>query len=98
MPLLAGCSDGAPCELSAGTWTLTGDYSFILGMEVTVPDGWRSLEQDAGEFTLFPLDHPNDHIFMVGLEEEDEAALERLTVEAAPIIESIRLPDSFPIW
>ena len=65
MPLFVGCSDEAPCELSAGTWTLTGDGSFILGLEVTVPDGWESLEQDAGEFNLFPLEHPDDHILMV---------------------------------
>ena len=33
-------------------------------MEITVPDGWRSLEQDAGEFTLWSTTHPTDHIFM----------------------------------
>jgi len=214
MPLRPGCDPpNPPCTLSAGTWVLTGEYSFILGMEFTVPDGWESREQDAGEFNLFPLDHPNDHILMVkdiaavatdgsleifpnvprtakgltkywrqdpnlvvspseattvaggteaityvitispdakfidrecpvyplcadlftdprywegvygigapaavrlylatirsgsddhllviGLEGEDETALERLTEEAAPIIESIRLPASFPIW
>ena len=208
----ASCSQ-SPCRLSAGTWTLEGQHTFILGMEVTVPDGWQSLESDAGEFNLFPLDHPDDHLFMVkdiaamttdgtgqlvpdvpstanglwaywrddpnlvvseqepttiaggldavtftvevspgaqfadpgcpvyprcadmftdpkywdgpygvgapavvrfymatamngdepylfvvGLEGEDEAALERLTADAAPIIESIRLPDEFPVW
>jgi hypothetical protein len=59
-----GC-DRSPCELSAGTWTLSGRYSFIEGAEITVPDGWESREQDAGEFNLFPLAHPDDHIFMV---------------------------------
>ena len=63
--LQVGCSDNAPCDLSAGTWRLDGRHSFILGMELTVPDGWQSLEQDAGEFNLFPLDHPADHLFMV---------------------------------
>jgi len=205
--------DQSPCALSAGTWTLQGPHTFILGMQVTVPDGWQSLESDAGEFNLFPIAYPNDHIFMVkdiaamttdgagqlvpdvpsttdglwaywrddpnlvvseqepttiaggldavtftaavspdaqfadpgcpvyprcadmftdprywdgpygvgapaavrfymatamnggepylfvvGLEGEDAAALERLTADAAPIIESIRLPDSFPVW
>jgi hypothetical protein len=65
MPLQAGCSDAAPCNLSAGTWTLEGEFAFIPGMEVTVPDGWRSTEQDLGEFNLWPLDHPADHLLMV---------------------------------
>ena len=37
------------------------------------------------------------HLFVVGLEGEDEA-LARLTQDAAPIIASIRVPASFPIW
>jgi hypothetical protein len=209
----ATCDLSPPCVLSAGTWTLDGEFTFIQGMQVTVPDGWQSLESDAGEFNLFPLAHPNDHIFMVkdivamttdgtvqlvpdvpptidglwtywdddpnlvvseptsttiaggldavtftvgvspdaqftdpgcpvyprcadmftdprywggpygvgapavvrfymatamngdkpylfvvGLEGEDEAALERLTADATPIIESIRLPQEFPVW
>jgi len=63
MPLHVGCDD-IPCTLSAGTWVLDGEFSFILGMEFTVPDGWESREQDAGEFNLFPLAHPDDHFFM----------------------------------
>jgi len=66
MALNVGCDPpNPPCILSAGTWVLSGRFSFILGLQLTVPDGWQSLEQDAGEFNLFPLDHPNDHIFMV---------------------------------
>ena len=38
------------------------------------------------------------YLFVVGLEGEDEAALDRLTADAAPIVESIRLPDEFPVW
>ena len=63
MPLHVGCDD-TPCKLTAGTWVLEGEYSFILGMEFTVPDGWESREQDAGEFNLFPLAHPDDHFSM----------------------------------
>jgi hypothetical protein len=63
--LKVGCSESSPCRLSAGTWTLTGQFSFILGMKLTVPDGWQSQEQDAGEFNIWPLDHPRDHLFMV---------------------------------
>lgn len=65
LDLRVGCSDTSPCALSAGTWTLGDRYSFILGMKVTLPDGWQSQEQDAGEFNLWPLAHPNDHILMV---------------------------------
>lgn len=63
--LEAGCSDGAPCVLTAGTYELTGTFAFMPGMTVTVPDGWESREQDAGEFNLWPTDQPTGHILMV---------------------------------
>jgi hypothetical protein len=65
MALNVGCSDDHPCVLSAGTWALTGQYSFIEGLQITVPAGWQSLEQDAGEFNLFSLQRPTEHFFAV---------------------------------
>lgn len=54
------CSGGSPCILTAGTWVTAGDIAFIPGLTITVPAGWQSDEQDAGEFNLFRTDHPND--------------------------------------
>ena len=34
-------------------------------MELTVPDGWLSREQDAGEFNLWPVGRRDSHLFMV---------------------------------
>ena len=64
-PLEAGCSDAKPCVITAGTYELTGTFAFMPGMQVTVPDGWESREQDAGEFNLWPVDQPTGHILMV---------------------------------
>jgi hypothetical protein len=64
-PINVGCSPEEPCTLAAGDWTLVGKYSFLPGLRLTMPDGWQSQEQDAGEFNLWPDDHPNDHILMV---------------------------------
>jgi hypothetical protein len=63
-PLRAGCSEEEPCVLSAGTWTLTGPGSFIAGLEITVPAGWSSVSQNAGEFKLISADHPDNWLFM----------------------------------
>jgi hypothetical protein len=65
MPLLVGCSHEVPCPLSAGRWALSGQYSFILGMEISLPDGWESHEQDAGEFNLYRVGDPETAIVMV---------------------------------
>ena len=64
IPLHADCSASSPCALTAGTWVTAGEYSFIPGLHITVPDGWESQEQNLGEFSLDPLDHPNDRIFL----------------------------------
>ena len=64
IPLHADCSSSSPCALTAGTWVTAGEYSFIPGLHITVPDGWESQEQNLGEFSLDPLDHPNDRIFL----------------------------------
>ena len=54
------CSGGSPCVLTAGTWETSGTSSFIPGLTITLPAGWQSDEEDAGEFNLFRTDHPND--------------------------------------
>ena len=58
------CTTPAPCEFTAGTWVTAGDSAFIPGLSITLPDGWRSNEQFAGEFNLIPADHPYDALKM----------------------------------
>jgi hypothetical protein len=55
-PLLYGCEPGLDrCEgLAPGTYVTAGQYAFLTGLTVTVPAGWSSGEQDAGEFELHP--------------------------------------------
>jgi hypothetical protein len=52
--LLYGCRPGLDrCEgLAPGTYVTAGEYAFLTGLTVTVPAGWSSAEQDAGEFEL----------------------------------------------
>lgn len=63
MPLLGGCSHDNPCTLEAGTYETSGRWAFLRGLRVTVPAGWFSEEQDAGEFNLHPLDQPDAVLF-----------------------------------
>jgi hypothetical protein len=40
----------------------------------------------------------NQHLLVIGLEGENPAALNRLTKDAAPIIDSIRMPSVITVW
>ena len=61
VPLMFGCSASeARCQhIPAGTYTTAGVYAFLPGLIVTLPDGWSSWEQDAGEFRLQRAADPN---------------------------------------
>jgi hypothetical protein len=54
MLLEHGCRAGVDrCEnLAAGTYETSGTWAFLRGLTVTLPAGWSSFEQDAGEFEL----------------------------------------------
>ena len=58
--LRTGCD---PCNLDAGTYETSGQWAFLRGLQVTVPTGWFSDEQDAGEFNLHPVGQPDDSVF-----------------------------------
>jgi hypothetical protein len=49
-----GCApDLARCEdMPAGTYETSGQWAFLQGLRLTLPEGWSSGEQDAGEFEL----------------------------------------------
>ena len=59
-PLRAVCSGSSPCVLAAGTWVTSGASSFTPGLTITLPAGWQTDEQDAGEFNLVRTEHPDD--------------------------------------
>lgn len=63
IPLLFGCGHDRPCNLAAGTYATSGQWAFLRGLQVTVPTGWFSDEQDAGEFNLHPVGQPDDSVF-----------------------------------
>jgi len=50
------CSGDAPCEFEGGTYATFGRWAFLPGLTMTIPAGWHSTEQDAGEFNLFRPD------------------------------------------
>lgn len=64
LPLVNGCSETSPCELSPGTWVTAGPFAFIPGLTITLPTPWVSHEQDLGEFRLNPANSPDDQMLM----------------------------------
>jgi hypothetical protein len=52
-----------PCQFAAGTYQTYGRWAFLPGLTMSVPDGWKSTEQDAGEFNLVNPDFPDSGLF-----------------------------------
>jgi hypothetical protein len=67
IPLLVGCTASTSrCQdLAAGTYATAGGHAFMPGLIVTLPAGWSSAEQDAGEFSLHRVSDTklNDMLF-----------------------------------
>ncbi len=51
-------SPSRPCQFTAGTYQTYGRWAFLPGLTMSIPDGWNSTEQDAGEFNLINPDFP----------------------------------------
>ena len=60
--LPGGCSDNSPCHFGAGTYRL-GDGQVMPGLQLTLPAGWSSTENDLGELNLIPLNQADDRLF-----------------------------------
>jgi len=41
-----------------------GSDAFWPGLTLTIPHGWTVIEQDAGELSLQPNDHPDDQLIL----------------------------------
>lgn len=52
------CDHPSPCQFTAGTYRTYGRWAFLPGLTMDIPDGWKSTEQDAGEFNLINPDFP----------------------------------------
>jgi hypothetical protein len=53
------CDHPSPCQFTAGTYQTYGRWAFLPGLTMYIPDGWKSTEQDAGEFNLINPDFPD---------------------------------------
>lgn len=66
--LPADCTDTSPCPVAAGTYKLveTGlkDAGVVGGLELTLPEGWSTVENNAGELALAPADRPQDRLLL----------------------------------
>jgi len=53
-PLLFGCTDGlARCtDIAPGTYYTAGEWAFLPGLTFTLPAGWTSVANEAGELEL----------------------------------------------
>jgi hypothetical protein len=56
-PFLFGCTDGlARCvDIAPGTYYTAGDWALLPGLTFTLPAGWTSLANEAGELELYPI-------------------------------------------
>lgn len=56
-PFLYGCTEGvARCQdIAAGTYYTAGTWAFLPGLTFTLPAGWTSLANEAGELELYPI-------------------------------------------
>ena len=46
------CTHDSPCQFEGGTYATSGRWAFLPGLTLTIPGGWYSNEQDAGEFNV----------------------------------------------
>jgi hypothetical protein len=63
--------------MAAGTYETSGTRAFLRGLTVTLPAGWSSYEQDAGEFELHKapdVDAGNQILFWRDLVASDDGA------------------------
>jgi hypothetical protein len=61
-----GCSaadNSPPCHFRRGTYRL-GSGTVLRGLQLTLPRGWSSTENDQGELNLIPRGHPGDTLFV----------------------------------
>src|SRR5438128_1660365 len=61
--LPSGCKDPVPCNFEAGTYVL-GHNAVVPGLQLTLPSGWSSTENDHGELNLNPPGLPDNKLFV----------------------------------
>jgi hypothetical protein len=57
------CTPDKPCQFGGGTYATSGQWAFLPGLTVTIPSGWHSTEQDAGEFNVLNTRYGNSGLF-----------------------------------
>jgi len=57
------CTHEKPCQFADGTYATFGPWAFLPGLTMTIPGGWYSNEQDAGEFSLLNTRHGKGGLF-----------------------------------
>jgi len=57
------CLHDSPCQFGAGTYATYGRWAFLPGLTMTIPGGWYSTEQDAGEFNLLHTKYGQGGLF-----------------------------------
>jgi hypothetical protein len=65
-PLLFGCADGvARCtDIAPGTYYTAGEWALLPGLTFTLPAGWSSLANEAGELELHRTGDDHDEIMV----------------------------------
>lgn len=58
------CTPDDPCQFEGGTYATFGQWAFLPGLTMTIPGGWHSKEQDAGEFNVLHTEYGNSGLFL----------------------------------
>jgi len=93
---LIGCRDGQHCKVAPGSY-FTGPAGFFPGLEITIPANWFLTEQDSGELSLHPNDHPGDALLL--WKDVRVVATTRRSGPANEIVQEVaRTPEAFVEW
>ena len=57
------CLHDSPCQFEGGTYATFGRWAFLPGLTLTIPGGWYSNEQDAGEFNALNTTYGKGGLF-----------------------------------
>ena len=57
------CTPDKPCQCGGGTYATFGQWAFLPGLTMTIPGGWYSAEQDAGEFNVLHTKYGSGGLF-----------------------------------
>jgi hypothetical protein len=92
-----GICHGGKCPIAPGTYMTASLQAFWPGLVLTIPPGWFATEQDTGELSLHPNDHPDDQL-VLWKDVEAVTSNHRTLAAGTPLANICRTPDALAAW